>query len=474
MIILKARQLGLSWLLAAYALYTAFEPGSEILLLSQTEKDAKKLLAKVKFIFRKLPEPLRPRVGVNNQSTLEFPALESVIQALPSTEMAGRGSTARLVVADEHAFHQWAEENMAAIDPTIEAGGQLISCSSANGIGNLFADQALKAAGNLGWVSPRATPDGGLSFFDQFERAGVPEGGWLPIFLPYNARPGRTEEWWNQKRETFTRVWKIHQEYPREAEEAFVQTGRPVFRKELLDGMQGWFIDPLPHALWPAELAEWRPEELRVFVRPQPGHRYVAGADVAEGLEHGDYSDLCVVDVDGGERPREVLSLHGHWDPDQFAARLDVIARLYPGLYGIERNNHGHAVLLTCKRLGTPGIYRERALLAPRPGERPEPGKAGWLTTRISKPVLVDDLVVAIREQEVWWSDALAYPEFVFYQTHEDGSTGSPAGQWDDRVMSRGILCQMLKRLPALRGVEEREAASHGVVFGGGMEGLRW
>jgi hypothetical protein len=78
---------------------------------------------------------------------------------------------------------------------------------------------------------------------------------------------------------------------------------------------------------------------------------------VAEGLEHEDYSDLAVFDADAPERPVEVLSLHGHWEPDQFAALIAQVARLYPGLYGIERNNHGLATLLACRRLGVREVH---------------------------------------------------------------------------------------------------------------------
>ena len=80
-------------------------------------------------------------------------------------------------------------------------------------------------------------------------------------------------------------------------------------------------------------------------------------------MEHGDYSDLAVFDADGGGRPVEVLSLHGHWEPDQFAELIAKAARLYPGIYGIERNNHGLATLLACRRLRMSGLYWERPVL---------------------------------------------------------------------------------------------------------------
>ncbi len=135
-VILKARQLGVSWMAAAYALWTALtEKGALILLVSQTEADAVELLAKVQFIFDHLPPFLQPEAK-SNVRCLKLPDLHSAIVALPSTRRAGRGRTARLVIADEHSQHAWAEANFAALQPMMEAGGQFLILSTADGTGN--------------------------------------------------------------------------------------------------------------------------------------------------------------------------------------------------------------------------------------------------------------------------------------------------------------------------------------------------
>jgi hypothetical protein len=439
-VILKARQLGISWMAAAFSLHTAMtRPGSPVLLVSQTGDDAELLLGKARYIFEHLPPYLQPEVGRNNTVRLEFPCLASEVVALTSTERAGRGRTASLVIADEHAFHQWAEQNFAALGPTMDAGGRFIALSTADGIGNFFAELWAKAA--------------------------HPKSSWHRVFLPYSMRPERDEAWYEQKLADYVRPWQIHQEYPRDPDEAFVQTGRPVFDKAYLDKHRLLCREPLPPEQWPRELTaglywvgvesdrpHWAkhlrfdPEELRVFAAPVKGHRYIAGADVAEGLEHGDYSDLVVLDADAPERPTEVLRLHGHWPPDVFGTLIDRVARVYPGLYGIERNNHGLTVVVTCRNLGTPGLFRERPVLSAQ-GVEIEPGKLGWLTSVSTKPLLIDELEHGLRTFALALSDAMAIPELVFYQNLPDGKTGAPQGQWDDRVMSTGIAWQMRKHL---------------------------
>ncbi len=449
-VILKARQLGVSWLAAAYALWMALtERGALVLLVSQTESDAVELLGKVQFIFDHLPEFLKPD-SRNNLRCLKFPDLHSAIVALPSTRRAGRGRTARLVIADEHSQHDWAEANFAALQPTMEAGGQFVILATADGTGNLFADLCAQAR--------------------------QPGSEWHFVFLPYWLRPGRDEGWYERQKASLPRPWMIHQEYPRDPDEAFVQTGRPRFDKEYLDKHRALCREPLTPAQWPVGLRNSEcgmrnggggatlavgENELRVFALPEPGHRYFAGADVAEGLEHGDWSDLTVFDADAEERPTEVLTLHGHWEPDQFAALIAAVARLYPGVYGIERNNHGLATLIACRRLGMRGVYAERPLLNAA-GREVEPGKPGWLTTSVTKPLMIDELEQSLRTFGVRLSDAAAISELVFYQTQKNGATGAPSGQFDDRVMSRAIAVQMRKMLPPKAVVETESYAGAG------------
>ncbi|HEU4752114.1 MAG TPA: hypothetical protein VFU47_03320, partial [Armatimonadota bacterium] len=370
------------------------------------------------------------------------PLLTSSVEALPSTERAGRGRTAALVVADEHAFHQWAEVNFTALGPTMDAGGQFISLSTANGIGNFYADL---------WA-----------------KAGNPKSQWHRVFLPYSLRPGRDAAWYQAKAEEYTRPWMIHQEYPRDAEEAFVQTGRPVFRKEVLDKHKALCCDPLPESAWPAEFSGWDPDALRIWELPQKGHRYVAGADVAEGLEHGDYSTFSVFDADAKPRPREVLSLHGHWEADEYGELIAAVARLYPGTYGIERNNHGLATLLHCRRLGMAGLYSEKPVLN-KMGEVVEPGKPGWVTTPVTKPLMIDELSQALRLFTIELRDALSIPELTFFQNHKDGKMGAPEGQWDDRVIRLAIAVQMLKHLPERVTPPRGPEIGTGTVFTGTM-----
>jgi len=132
-VILKARQVGVSWLLAAYALWTAlYHKGAVVLMLSKGQHEAGDLVDKVKFIHTQLHPALQQPVGTDSGTEISFPTMMSTVTALPSTEHAGRSETASLVIQDEADFHEHLDTNYAAVKPTIDAGGQLIQASTAN------------------------------------------------------------------------------------------------------------------------------------------------------------------------------------------------------------------------------------------------------------------------------------------------------------------------------------------------------
>ena len=108
---LKARQIGCSWLLAAYTLWLCMyhenTPGVEF---AEKEDKAKELIRKQKFIYRTLPSPLQaPVKTLDNQLEIEF-LNGSKILAYPSTVDAAIGLTAAFAWFDEFDFHDYGGE----------------------------------------------------------------------------------------------------------------------------------------------------------------------------------------------------------------------------------------------------------------------------------------------------------------------------------------------------------------------------
>lgn len=405
-IILKARQLGISWICCWYALWLCmFHPGKLVLLFSKSQDDANELLRRVLVLYERLPDWYRAASPPLVRAPIGEAAWAngSRILSLAATKSGGRGHAASLVILDEAAFQAWAGELYTALKPTIDAGGQLVILSTANGIGNLF---------HLLWTRAVA----GLNDF-------------LTIFLPWWSRPGRDAAWYAAQLAEYTDPQMVKQEYPSTANEAFLVSGRVRFKPDWITAQARNVRTGLPAAQLPVELAYM--DGLTVYVAPIPNwdRRVVIGADVAEGLEHGDYSAATVLDA---ETLEELAHLHGHWEPDEFGALLDTLARAYQALLAVERNNHGHAVLVKLKTLGTPRIYTA------------EDDRRGWLTNLKTKPLSIDKLAEALRDELVTIHTQATLDELQIYRYAKDSTkTGAPDGYNDDRVMSWAIALQV-------------------------------
>ena len=446
-ITLKARQLGVSWLVAGFALHQAlYRPGATVLLVSKRELDAAALLAKCRCIHGGIPRHLAPSIGANNATTLEFPALGSKISALPATASAGRSEGATLVVLDEYAFHDYAAENYAAIKPTIDAGGSLLIVSTANGFGNQF-QRLWRDASDDAELMPR---DGILM--------GRVRGsnGFRALFVPWHARPGRDAAWMAQQSTEYPPAL-LAQEYPQSPTEAFMVSGAPVFEAQHLAP------DPEPSVVPRAELGAALQElpGLTVYRAPVKGRRYLIGADVAQGLGHGDASAVTVLERVTPNRYVEAAHLHGRMPPDVLAEYLDTLARHYLGIVAVERNNHGHATLFRLRQITAAGgapytVYHEVApLRTPANGYQiTRVGLPGWNTTSASKPLMIAELEAALRLGQLGLATPALLGELRQYQRLDNGDTAAPSGEYDDRVIALAIAWQMRKWQPPRVEVE--------------------
>ena len=206
-IVLKARQLGLTWLALSYSIWNIiYNMGYQVVALSKTEDDAKELVRRVVFILRHLPPWI---IREKTKDTTNFDGLFwtsttmsvtihhkdiSIFNSFPAGQNSGRSFTANLVIMDEWAFQQWAREIWAAAYPTINRpnGGKVIGLSTAKRL-TLFED-----------IWEMATK--GLNTFNR-------------IFLPWSTDPRRTETWYEQTKLDLPHSYKA--EYPSTPEEAF-------------------------------------------------------------------------------------------------------------------------------------------------------------------------------------------------------------------------------------------------------------
>jgi hypothetical protein len=202
-LILKARQMGITWISLYFCAHDLiFNVGHTVVALSKTEEDAKELVRRMGVILTNQPEILSAG-GIEIRETataiyLTDGKLTSTFKAFPASPSAGRSFTANILMLDEWAFQQYADEIWTSVYPVINrpTGGTVIGLSTIK-------------KGTL------------------FESLWVEENGFNKIFLSVFCDPRRTQEWY--ERTAIDMGVKVKQEYPRTPEEALANLGGSYF-----------------------------------------------------------------------------------------------------------------------------------------------------------------------------------------------------------------------------------------------------
>jgi hypothetical protein len=399
-VILKARQLGLTWLVLGHALWLVlFHPAATVLLFSRRDDEAVDLLkTRLRGMYDRLPDWLKVRsFAVDNDHEWQF-SNGSRLLAFPTT--AGDSYTATLAIVDEADLVPDLGKLMGAVKPTIDGGGRMVLLSRAD----------------------KSKPQ---SVFKKiYASAKQQRTEWMPIFLPWYARPDRNIAWYEaQKADILHRTGSLddlYEQYPATDGEAL--SARALDKRIAPQWLQQCYqervgLDELPAGA-PAIPG------LEVYVVPQPGRSYVIGADPAEGNPTSDDSALTAMDRDSGE---EAAALAGKFQPAVLAAHADALGRWYNGArILVERNNHGHAVLLWLKdhsRLWCLTGYD---------------GREGWLSNSKGKALLYDAAADAFREQQ---TTLHSFATFAQLASVEGSTLRAPEGEQDDRADSYALAC---------------------------------
>ena len=406
-IVLKARQLGISWLVCAYAVWMAkFHSNCKILMLSQGEEEAFDLISKCRFIDDQLPEFLKCPREPDQRGFIGYPDSGSEIKALPSTEKAGRSTDATVVICDEWEFHPYAEANFAALKPTIDGGGQFIGLSTAD---KTRIDTFFKA---------------------KYYEATKGDSNFKPIFLSWRLRPGRNDEWFANVTKDL-RAWQVEQEYPDTEQEALgTLRSIPYFDIDILQQMLETVLIPTKD-----ELSD-KHKTVRIYKPPVVGQRYVMFTDPSDGKE--DPHATVVEDYQTGEW---VAVSHGKVTADYCAQIHDDLARYYKAFNSYELN----------ARAG--GIFSQKIKDLNTPNQCPfvktdgtlNKDKTGWWTGGKLKDTMEQGLEEAIRLRKIRIYYPEAIKELMSYFRPEGQDPQAPRGGHDDFIIAGGGVRQIRK-----------------------------
>jgi len=394
-VVLKARQLGLSWLVLGYILWMMlFRPGTTALVFSRREDEAVDLINfRLKGIYLRLPRWMRAKAVIVDSKLDWRLSNGSNAKGFPTT--GARSYTGTIVVIDEADYIDDLDGLMNAVKPTIDAGGQLIILSTSD-----------KSKPN----SPFKRIYRGAKQQDNGEPS---DTGWVRIFLPWYARPDRNEEWYKRQAteiEARTTVLDdLYQEYPATDIEALAP--RSLDKRIPFKWIEKCYkpLTPITDPSAPSLPG------LHIYRVPEREVMYVIGGDPAEGNPTSDDSAMTVMNVLTGE---EVASLAGKLEPSTFADYVNQVGIYYNYASAmIERNNHGHAVIQWM------GLNSKLRLL---PGHDQKPG---WLSNKLGKVLMYNQGADMFRDETTILHSEDTYVQLVGIE----GSTLlAPKGDRDD------------------------------------------
>lgn len=457
-IILKARQQGMSTFtegvyFKAITLGLPYDsPFNKVAMIVSYDDDsantindmARRYLQYLPDVIKPMNRPIRGKgIFFENPNREDFktkPGLQSkFLIDTANNKNAGSGYTINYLHISELAKWQDAETTMTSLLQSVpDYNGIVIVESTAMGVGGYFYDLWMKAEQGRNNYVPLFIPWYEHKEYmtplasDEVIRIDETE---LQLRELYKV----TDEQIKWRRKTISDKLngdseKFKQEYPSNAMEAFLTSGRPRFDTKVLTKWLNAVKDGVRGYVERSGFIEDDKGYVTIFEKPQPGRRYVIGGDTSQGLATGDRSAATIWEA---KTLRLVAKWHGHIDPDLFADELANLGYYYnTALLAPEINNHGFTTMNKLKNLNYPMIFQmerydetvdkiSRAL--------------GFRTDKKTKPLIIDHLASCIREQLIEVKDKELISECITYIREEDGATNAQEGCFDDLVMASAI-----------------------------------
>lgn len=439
-IILKGRQQGLSTYVQGYFYFDVSQARARRAMVVAHKSDSSSaLFSMTKRFHDNCPEFLRPATKYSSKRELAFEALDSSYTvATAGGDSIARGETLTHLHASEIAF--WPK-------------------NTAKDIWNGLYQAVPMTPGSVVFVESTANGVSGL-FYDLWRSAVAGDSEFEAVFIPWHWEDGytsppppdftRTDEedhlaqkhgltdgqlQWRRYRIGATSRDQFRQEYPLDADEAFLTSGRPIFNPDQITGLLRTAREPIRRAAQDGDGWETHPRgELHIWAEPDPKRRYYIGADVGKGIRGADWSVAQVLD----DEKRLVAVLRCQYHSDFFAKLLNNLGKFYgTARLAVENNDHGILTnYVLAKQLFYPNLYTQ--VQHDKIAEVDTP-TLGFSTNVKTKPMIIDQLRAVIREYGMVIEDATTLREMQTYILTESGRMEAEEGCHDDCVMSLAL-----------------------------------
>lgn len=410
-IVLKSRQMGITTLVAAYALWLmVFHNDKEILCISITQETSKAIVTKVRFANDNLPSWLKVKEETDNQLSLKL-TNGSQIRAVSSAGTAGRSSALSLLIIDEAAFIDGVEEIWLSVQSTMSTGGKAIILSTPNGVGNFFHQK---------WIESGA----GTEDFNK-------------INIPWHHHPERDQKW----RDEQTRLLGP-KGAAQECDCEFSTSGNTVMDLPTIEWYEksGQVKDPVEKR--GIDKGYW------IWEYPKAGRSYMVTADVGRG-DSTDFSACQVIDI---ETLEQVAEYKGQIPTKDYARVSAAIATEYNmALLVVENASIGWAVLQELIDIDYKNLFYNSADLLYVDEMQQTTNKInaqekkmvpGFTTSSKSRPLLISKLESYVREKSLIIHSQRLIDELKVFIWKNTGTTikaEAMSGYNDDLVMSMGM-----------------------------------
>lgn len=418
-IVLKARQLGVSTLTRAWNFwqaYTADQP-RQYAVISHTRSSAEELHRIEKTFYNNLPAPLRLPLERASARTLKF---ENTGAELRTYTAGGKGGARSFAMNSAHlsefAFYENQEEVMATVMAAV-GEGQVVIESTPNVYGDMFHTLVKGAV--------EGTNEWKLVFFPWYiNEAYTDEAPDHFVLSNREQKVSNTFEldkgqmWWRRKQVRTLGAEKFQREYPATIEECFSAAG-------------AFFFDP--DALKIIEPVDMGSHEHRLYSDPVEGERYVLGVDVGAGVgKKGDFSAISVVSASTRQPVYHYIS--NSVSPSRLAEKILFLWEKYNrGKIIVESNNLGTWVLHRLRELKVRNLFQE--------------DKKDFKTTVKTRPLLFSALKDVVEDGLILQLDKHVLDEFhtiVYINDKPQAARGSH----DDVTMSLALCYYALLKEP--------------------------
>jgi len=402
-VILKARQLGISTISAAYVVWLMlFHREKNVLVIATKFGTASNLVKKVKNILKNIPDWLRiAKVTIDNRTSFEL-SNGSQIKASSTSGDAGRSEALSLLVIDEAAHVEGLDDLWMGLYPTLSTGGRCIALSTPNGVGNWFHKVYIEAE--------QHTND------------------FHATKLPWDRHPDRDKNWFEKETRNMSR-----REIAQELECNFNMSGETVFHGDDLAHIEAHIREPKYRTGFDRNYWIW--EEF------QPEHNYMISADVARG-DGRDYSVFHVIKLTTMEI---IAEYQGKVTPDVFSEILYNAGNEYGKcMVVVENNSVGYSVLEKLREKNYPNLYHSikstHEYIDQLQAESVSNAVAGFTTSSKTRPLVIAKMEEFVRNKLIKIYSARLLNEMKTF-IWNNGKPEAMRSYNDDLVMACSIGC---------------------------------